>query len=173
MCRRQKLTVLEVSFSRRFLRREHAFLNCFAKLGNLDFFVSKLVAVLSLLAENALQLPAQIILCIEQLLTVSLNACLLHFGLLLEVFDFTLELIVFRFLLLKLFLDFFLVQVGFVHFPADFLAEVDISHSLLHHEVNRFDCFLDVIGLGTEEVPNYGHSVRLLRLLNILVVVLQ
>jgi len=53
------------------------------------------------------------------------------------------------------------------------LSEVDITDSLLHHEVDRVDGVLDVLGFGPEDVANSGHTVALLRLPDILQIVHQ
>ena len=51
------------------------------------------------------------------------------------------------------------------------MPEVDITYSLLHHEVDRVDSVLDVLRLGSEEIANGWDTVALLCLSDIFQIV--
>ena len=58
-----------------------------------------------------------------------------------------------------------------LHALSHVLPEIDVSDPLLHHEVDRVDCVLNVVRLGPEQVANRRHPVALLSLANVLEVV--
>ena len=71
----------------------------------------------------------------------------------------------------KLFLTLTHSRFILAHLLPYILSEIDVSHSLLHHEVHRIDCVLDVLWLCSEDVSNRWDSVALLSLSYVLKIV--
>ena len=73
-------------------------------------------------------------------------AGLLNFQLVLQLFNLLGELFVLLTLLHDLFLLFFSGKFLLVELTPDLLSEVNISNTLLHHEVDGFDGLVNVVG---------------------------
>jgi hypothetical protein len=144
-----------------------------AQLMDLNVFAPKLVLELCLLRDHSLHLPRSFFLVQQQTVLLCLGLGFLRPELVLKVLDGGLQLGGLGALLAECILRLLEGLVLLGELGSDVLTEVDVRDPLLHHEVQRLDCILDVLRGATEEVAYGGHAVALLTLADVVLVILE
>ena len=141
------------------------------EFGDLDFLRSQLVLVLRLLVLNLDFLLDEFVSFGNDLVTLFLCFLLSALVSVLHVLDLLREILILQFFLRQSLLSFAERLLLLAEFSTDLSSEIDVTHPLLHHEIDRGDRLLDVFWLCAEEVTNRWNSIALLSLSDVLQVV--